>query len=195
MRWYSSPKSSGLHPPAHSRTPPQVAQGQRSLSPLGGIGQLSAAGVALASAPPGLEQPAALTAATSPAGDWAGGAGIASTRRSRGPERGCFPRYPCDDGSEAATCVVGLFRGWRRNSCPRAHAGERPPHYQLPRRTTVWIASAPRGVSWRDTEPNGSQRGGASRAGPPLPTLWSSSGKDPGGRTAQGSRPGGAASV
>ena len=123
------------------------------------------------------------------------GSGIASTSRSRGPERGCLPRSPRDDGSEAATCVVWISRGRWGHSCPRPHAGERQPHYQLPSRTAVWLASGPRGVSRRDTKPYGRERGGASLRSTSLAKLWSSSGNDPGGRSARGCRPGAAASV
>ena len=77
VQWYNSSGTPGIDSSALTHAPPQAVQRPRSLSPLGGNGQLSAAGVAWASAPPGIEQPAAdhhraWTAATSPAGDWAG---------------------------------------------------------------------------------------------------------------------------
>ena len=63
----------GLHPPAGTKNLPQVAQGRRSLSPLGETPQLHAAEGADPGPPPGLELPAALLVATCRGGGCAGG--------------------------------------------------------------------------------------------------------------------------
>ena len=56
------------------------------------------------------------------------GPGMCSSRRSRRPERGCFPRSHRDDGFEPATCDVGISHGQRSRWSSRPYGGERPPH-------------------------------------------------------------------
>ena len=145
MTWYQASGTPGIHSSALVHSPPQATQRPRSLSPLGGTGQLCATGVASAGAPPGLQQPAALTAATGPAGGLAGGQAELRPIDHEGQRGGAslVPFAMTDPRPPYASS--GSFRGWRRSGRPRPHAGEGPPHVQLPRRTAVWIASTPRG--------------------------------------------------
>ena len=153
---------------AHPRTAPGGTGTQVSVTP-GGNRQLCAPGVASAGVPPGFEQPAALTAATSPAGGWAGEQALPRPDDREGQRGGASLVSLAMTDPRPPYASSGSFGDGGGNWCPRSHAGERPPHFQLPCRTAVWIASTPRGVSWRDTKPIGSQRGGASRAGPSHP--------------------------
>ena len=135
--------------------PPQVAQGRRSLSPLwGGPAALSIGG-GDGQRTTGHRAASGIVGRYTSGWRLCPGAHRASTKRSRGPERGCLPRFLLDDGFEAATCVVGLLRGWRnaRNGCHHSSAGKSPPHLQFPCRSTGWMAGPPWGGSWQDTMP------------------------------------------
>ena len=141
----------------------------------GGV-QLTVAGAALASAPPGIELSTASTAARKSCRRLDRGSGDASTCRSRGPERGCLPRSLHDDGPDAAKCHDWTSQGrWSRWST-RSPTGERQRHFQLPCGITALHPSGPRGRSRRGYKPYECEHGGPSHSSTSCAELWSSSG-------------------
>ena len=98
-----TPGRRGLTHQRSSTHRPRRHRDQGLCHPWGGNRQLCAAGVASAGAPPGLEQPAALTAATSPAGDW--------------PGEQALPRPDDREGQRGGASLVSL-----------AMTDPRPPH-------------------------------------------------------------------
>ena len=143
------------------------ARGPKAPPPLEGTRQLVPRGLAVATVPTWQRgQPAAFGVAIHRLAGGSRRAGMCSSKRSRRPERGCFPRYHRDDGLEPAACEVAISHGaggltpqllWRRETTA----------FELPCQTTEEDSQHLQGGSWRDTRPFGSLRGGADHGVPP----------------------------